>query len=303
MRCSCAATSGRRSPRTGITPFRARPRVSPRRNAMSRSCGSAPSWSSAVAHTWACTRSTSAHAGGSASGPSPRACAAITSSARSTFSRATRRSISSSGPATASTPSAPMCPSRSAVRRAGSRAGRSSPVIMSHVGATARCARSSRAAVCAEQRVSRWTSSLRLWQPSRVVSRSSVTRDHDRSASSATPSIRTPSTSRAMSPAIAIAAARSASDAWWSRCAALTPWSVSDHLRPQVGERARRGFPYPHSAEGLRHSTPGQVRKTALVSGSGQEPSRRTRVARRTSSLAAMRMALVVLTRRLASAR
>ena len=177
MRCSCAATSGRRSPRIGITPLRARPRVSPRRNAMSRSWGSAPSWSSAVAHTWACTRSTSAQAGGSASGPSPRAWAAITSSARSTFSRATRRSISSSGPATASTPSAPICPSRSAARRAGSRAGRSSPVIMSQAGATARCARSSRAAVCAEQRVSRWMSSLRLWQPSRVVNRSSVTRD------------------------------------------------------------------------------------------------------------------------------
>ena len=143
---------------------------------MSRSWGSAPSWSSAVAHTWACTRSTSAQAGGSASGPSPRACAAITSSARSTFSRATRRSISSSGPATASTPSAPICPSRSAARRAGSRAGRSSPVIMSQTGATARCARSSRAAVCDEQRVSRWMSSFRLWQPSRVVNRSSVTR-------------------------------------------------------------------------------------------------------------------------------
>ena len=120
-------------------------------------------------------------------------------------------------PAAAPRPRAPRrhrhAPSSSAARRAGSRAGRSSPVSMSHVGATARCARSSRAAVCAEQRVSRWMSSLRLWQPSRVVSRSSVARDDERSASSATPSISTPSTSRAMSPAIAIAAASSASDA------------------------------------------------------------------------------------------
>ena len=120
MRWNCAATSGSSRPRIGTSPSSrgaAEPAVRRRSCVVSR--GSAPSWSSAVAHTWACSRSRSAHAGGAPSGPSPRASAASTASAVSTRSRPTRSPRPASGPATASSPSSPTSPSTSAARIAG----------------------------------------------------------------------------------------------------------------------------------------------------------------------------------------
>ena len=121
------------------------PSTAERRRSCLVSRGSAPSWSSTVAHTCACRRSRSAHAGGAASGPSPRASAASTASAVSTSSRPTRSPSPASGPATASRPSSPTSPSISAARIAGSTGGSGSPRIDSGT-ATAFAARCSRAA-------------------------------------------------------------------------------------------------------------------------------------------------------------
>ena len=130
---------GRVRPRAG------RPSSAERKRRAFISRGSAPSWSSTVAHTWACSRSRSAQAGGAASGPSPRASAASTASAVSSSSRPTRSPRPASGPATASRPSSPTSPSISAARMAGSTGGSSSPRIDSST-ITAFAARCRRAA-------------------------------------------------------------------------------------------------------------------------------------------------------------
>ena len=259
--CSSAATSGRKLPRPGTSPSRHIPNVKPRFRIARSSRGSAPSWSRYIAHTVAIARRSSAHAGGAASAPSPRAVAASSSSAARTS--AVPAAHDSNGPATATTPSTPTSPVASASRIAGNRAGSTSPDVSATGFTTARPAFTSSPARCFDTRVTRCTSSLGDPHPNRVVIRSAFSRPSERSQTCPVVSTSRASPARTIRAAAAITSRTSVSD----RPRAAPGERLADHIEEVVAdplEGCRDAVHTLHSGGGLRHPS--------ALKGPDQEP-------------------------------
>ena len=113
-RVSFAATSGMRSPETGMSPARARPSRNPRCRIARSSSGSRPSWSRNVDHACACTRSSSAVARTGAPSPSPVASATSACSAVASATGSATGRVRSSSRMIVDAASAPRSPAASA---------------------------------------------------------------------------------------------------------------------------------------------------------------------------------------------
>ncbi len=233
MSCSCAATSGRRLPRSGCTPLRRRPMVRNLRFRAFASVGSAPSGSSSCASSIAYCRRSSGVAGGpppsvppSASG-SPRARSASAASAATRSSDPIRSPACRTGPVAASTPATPITPSSIVWRIAGKRAGSRSPVVSATSRRTASAAFTTRDAPGASTRSTRCRSSFIDRHPVASAKRGSA---------EAVVSTTMASTRRSASPAPRSTSSRAASSSPAS-CAADSTASRSATTRSRASAR------------------------------------------------------------------